>query len=230
MSERVFCVWRGNIKYFLFMFSPLLPYLWFNFTKVKPHFYPLPKYYPIVALLLACCTMQTDCMGVFYFKIQPQSVLLSLLPKFDSVIVSLSSSGVEVDRNLCSSSPAPEPVPCEVPCSRDCVLSDWTSWSTCSQTCSSKNIEGKQMRTRSILAYNAGEGESPPAASLLHHCVWKCMQMRPGYWLSHGLSSRPLLSLTECLDFTLVCMCICPYLKQSAYLSWWLFLLVCLLA
>ena len=63
-----------------------------------------------------------------------------------------------------------------------------------------------------------------------HRQLWKCMQMRPGYWLSHGLSSRPLLSLSECLDFTLVCMCICPYLKQSAYLSWWLFLLVCLLA
>ena len=66
--------------------------------------------------------------------------------------------------------------------------------------------------------------------SLLHHLVWKYMQMRPGYWLSHGLSSCPLLSLTECLDFTLVCMCVCPYLKQSAYLSWWLFLLVRLLA
>lgn len=102
-----------------------------------------------------------------------------------------------MDKNLCSSSPAPEPVPCEVPCSRDCVLSDWTPWSTCSQTCSSKTIEGKQLRTRSILAYNAGEGETPPADSLLHHRVWKYMQMRPGYWLSHGLSSRPLLSLTN---------------------------------
>ncbi|XP_010795934.1 thrombospondin type-1 domain-containing protein 7A [Notothenia coriiceps] len=66
--------------------------------------------------------------------------------------------GAEVDRKLCTSSPAPEPVACEVPCSRDCVLSDWTPWTSCSQTCSSKTIEGKQMRTRSILAYNAGEG------------------------------------------------------------------------
>lgn len=73
------------------------------------------------------------------------------------------SSGEMVDGRLCSSSAAPESVPCEVPCSRDCVLSNWTPWSSCSQTCSSKTIEGKQMRTRSILAYNAGEGEFPPA-------------------------------------------------------------------
>ncbi|KAF3839604.1 hypothetical protein F7725_018321 [Dissostichus mawsoni] len=70
----------------------------------------------------------------------------------------VNSTGAEVDRKLCTSSPAPEPVACEVPCSRDCVLSDWTPWTSCSQTCSSKTIEGKQMRTRSILAYNAGEG------------------------------------------------------------------------
>ncbi|XP_014824302.1 PREDICTED: thrombospondin type-1 domain-containing protein 7A-like [Poecilia mexicana] len=69
----------------------------------------------------------------------------------------ISSNGEPVDRSLCSSSAVLEPVSCEVPCARDCVLSDWTPWSTCSQTCSSKTVEGKQMRTRSILAYNAGE-------------------------------------------------------------------------
>lgn len=86
------------------------------------------------------------------------------------------ASGEKVERNLCTSNPTPEPVPCEVPCSRDCVLSDWTSWSTCSQTCSSKTIEGKQMRTRSILAYNAGEGESGPANSwlfMVYGNIWR---------------------------------------------------------
>ncbi|KAM6967936.1 thrombospondin type-1 domain-containing protein 7A-like [Aplochiton taeniatus] len=70
----------------------------------------------------------------------------------------VNSNGGLVDSGLCEATPAPGPVACNVPCTRDCVLSDWTPWTTCSQTCSSKTIEGKQMRTRSVLAYNAGEG------------------------------------------------------------------------
>lgn len=48
------------------------------------------------------------------------------------------------------------------------------------------------------------------------------MQMRlMGF--SHGLLSRPLLSLHHCVDFTLVCVCICAYLCPSAYRCLWLF-------
>lgn len=139
------------------------------------------------------------------------------------------ASGEKVERNLCTSNPTPEPVPCEVPCSRDCVLSDWTSWSTCSQTCSSKTIEGKQMRTRSILAYNAGEGESGPANSrlfMVYGNIWR-------WGLNIGLVTAFQVVLcchSSNVWISVLCMCICPYLKQSAYLSWWLFLLVCLLA
>lgn len=66
-----------------------------------------------------------------------------------------------VERQLCRDAILPMPLICEVPCPKDCALSPWTSWSHCSHTCSGKNTEGKQMRARSILAYNAGEGKSP---------------------------------------------------------------------
>ncbi|KAG9345215.1 hypothetical protein JZ751_009760 [Albula glossodonta] len=66
--------------------------------------------------------------------------------------------GDSVDRQLCRDAIYPVPIACEVPCPKDCVLSPWTSWSLCSHTCSGKTTEGKQMRARSILAYNAGEG------------------------------------------------------------------------
>uniref|UniRef100_A0A672MWQ4 Thrombospondin type-1 domain-containing protein 7A-like n=1 Tax=Sinocyclocheilus grahami TaxID=75366 RepID=A0A672MWQ4_SINGR len=70
----------------------------------------------------------------------------------------VNSDGEYVDRQLCRDAILPMPVLCEVPCPKDCVLSPWTSWSLCSNTCSGKNSEGKQTRSRSILAYNAGDG------------------------------------------------------------------------
>ncbi|CAB1350872.1 unnamed protein product, partial [Coregonus sp. 'balchen'] len=57
--------------------------------------------------------------------------------------------GEYVDRQLCRDAVLPMPVVCEVPCPKDCVLSPWTSWSLCSNTCSGKNTEGRQMRARS---------------------------------------------------------------------------------
>ncbi|XP_013765928.1 thrombospondin type-1 domain-containing protein 7A-like [Pundamilia nyererei] len=70
----------------------------------------------------------------------------------------VNSDGEHVDRKLCQDAILPMPFICEVPCPKDCALSPWSSWSLCSHTCSGKNTEGKQTRTRSILAYNAGEG------------------------------------------------------------------------
>ncbi|KAA0710433.1 Thrombospondin type-1 domain-containing protein 7A [Triplophysa tibetana] len=73
-------------------------------------------------------------------------------------------TGEYVDRQLCRDAILPMPSLCEVPCPKDCVLSPWTSWSLCSNTCSGKNTEGKQTRSRSILAYNAGEGVREPTS------------------------------------------------------------------
>nr|XP_043908422.1 thrombospondin type-1 domain-containing protein 7A-like isoform X1 [Solea senegalensis] len=70
----------------------------------------------------------------------------------------INSDGKYVERQLCRDAILPMPAICEVPCPKDCVLSPWTPWSPCSHTCSGKSTEGKQTRSRSILAYNAGEG------------------------------------------------------------------------
>ncbi|CAL8297260.1 unnamed protein product [Lota lota] len=80
----------------------------------------------------------------------------------------VNSDGDFVERQLCRDAILPMPAICEVPCPKDCALSPWTSWSLCSNTCSGKNTEGRQMRARSILAYNAGEGglQCPNASSL----------------------------------------------------------------
>lgn len=103
-----------------------------------------------------------------------------------------------MDRTMCSSSPDLGPVLCEVPCSRDCVLSDWTSWSTCSQTCSSKTMEGKQMRMRSILAYNAGEGVSAAGQGLC--------KPRPSPGLAVSLSLTDLGLIRVCFVLTVTAM------------------------
>uniref|UniRef100_A0A3P8VNT9 Thrombospondin type-1 domain-containing protein 7A n=1 Tax=Cynoglossus semilaevis TaxID=244447 RepID=A0A3P8VNT9_CYNSE len=84
-------------------------------------------------------------------------------------VTCIDSDDTYVERQLCRDAILPMPVVCDVPCPKDCVLSPWTPWSLCSHTCSGKSTEGKQTRSRSILAYNAGEGGvlCPNVSSLL---------------------------------------------------------------
>ncbi|NXP37618.1 THS7B protein, partial [Leiothrix lutea] len=78
-----------------------------------------------------------------------------------------SRKGEEVPHHLCSELPRAEVVACEVPCARDCVVSEWSPWSPCSHSCSSKNAEGTQSRSRSILALPAEGGKAcPPERAL----------------------------------------------------------------
>lgn len=101
--------------------------------------------------------------------------------------------GEYVEKQLCRDAILPMPVICEVPCPKDCALSPWTTWSHCSHTCSGKNTEGKQMRARSILAYNAGEGMNSMTAHTggtregwgeqtagLSRCVFLCSDSQGG--------------------------------------------------
>ncbi|XP_074729868.1 thrombospondin type-1 domain-containing protein 7B isoform X3 [Strix uralensis] len=78
--------------------------------------------------------------------------------------------GEEVSHHLCSELPRPEVVACEIPCATDCVISEWSPWSPCSHSCSSKNAEGSQSRSRSILALPAEGGKAcPPDRALQEH-------------------------------------------------------------
>lgn len=61
---------------------------------------------------------------------------------------------------------------CEVPCSADCVVGPWSSWSTCSHSCASKTAEGRQSRTRTVLAIpQKGNPKFPLISLTLSHLI-----------------------------------------------------------
>ncbi|MEE6489104.1 hypothetical protein FKM82_015489 [Ascaphus truei] len=76
-------------------------------------------------------------------------------------------NGENVSDDLCVDEP-PVQLVCKVPCSLDCVISEWSPWSTCSHSCSTKNAEGKQSRTRCILAHPGEGGKSCPPSQALY--------------------------------------------------------------
>ncbi|KAJ8392650.1 hypothetical protein AAFF_G00073240 [Aldrovandia affinis] len=83
--------------------------------------------------------------------------------------VCANAQGEEVPSELCSDDAAPSQVSCHLPCPRDCVLSSWSDWSPCSHSCSTKNSEGRQSRTRTVLALPGEGGKACPAATALEH-------------------------------------------------------------
>nr|XP_015213731.1 PREDICTED: thrombospondin type-1 domain-containing protein 7B isoform X1 [Lepisosteus oculatus]XP_015213732.1 PREDICTED: thrombospondin type-1 domain-containing protein 7B isoform X1 [Lepisosteus oculatus] len=93
------------------------------------------------------------------------------------------SQGEAVPSEQCLDVPPPSQLPCEVPCPSDCVLSSWSAWSACSHSCSSKSTEGRQSRTRTVLALPGPEGEPCPAAVALEE--WRLCNDHPCsafYW------------------------------------------------
>uniref|UniRef100_A0AAY4ECW1 Thrombospondin type-1 domain-containing protein 7A n=1 Tax=Denticeps clupeoides TaxID=299321 RepID=A0AAY4ECW1_9TELE len=77
----------------------------------------------------------------------------------------------------------PTHVACVVACPGDCVVSSWSEWSPCSHSCSSKHAEGRQSRTRTILALPGEGGKSCPAATALEE--WRACSDHPCiifYW------------------------------------------------
>ncbi|XP_016380716.1 thrombospondin type-1 domain-containing protein 7B-like [Sinocyclocheilus rhinocerous] len=70
-----------------------------------------------------------------------------------------------------------------MPCPGDCVLGHWGPWTSCSQSCSSKHQEGKQSRSRLVLALPGEYGKPcPPAPELVQ---WRPCGTQPCtvyYW------------------------------------------------
>ncbi|XP_048340453.1 thrombospondin type-1 domain-containing protein 7B [Sphaerodactylus townsendi] len=84
------------------------------------------------------------------------------------IVEPVDTSGEDVSDDFCSEVPSPSGTTgCEVPCGRDCVVTEWSQWSSCSHSCSGKNAEGKQSRTRSILALPGEGGKACPSSQAL---------------------------------------------------------------
>uniref|UniRef100_A0A673GL56 Thrombospondin type-1 domain-containing protein 7A n=1 Tax=Sinocyclocheilus rhinocerous TaxID=307959 RepID=A0A673GL56_9TELE len=85
----------------------------------------------------------------------------------ENVCFPLCIIGDPVPNDQCSGDPPPVRQTCEMPCPGDCVLGHWSPWTSCSQSCSSKPQEGKQSRSRLVLALPGKYGKPcPPAPEL----------------------------------------------------------------
>uniref|UniRef100_A0A672YXA7 Thrombospondin, type I, domain containing 7Ba n=1 Tax=Sphaeramia orbicularis TaxID=375764 RepID=A0A672YXA7_9TELE len=92
------------------------------------------------------------------------------------------SEGADVSPSLCGDDPPPSEVPCQMPCPADCVVGSWSSWSPCSHSCATKTAEGRQSRSRAVLAL-PGKGKRCPAAPALEE--WRVCNDHPCmvfYW------------------------------------------------
>uniref|UniRef100_A0A3B4YAH4 Thrombospondin type-1 domain-containing protein 7A n=1 Tax=Seriola lalandi dorsalis TaxID=1841481 RepID=A0A3B4YAH4_SERLL len=94
--------------------------------------------------------------------------------------------GTAVQNVTCVSSeddPPPTEVVCEVACPADCVVGSWSSWSPCSHSCATKTSEGRQSRTRTVLAI-PGKKECPTAPALEEWRVCNDHPCTAFYWES----------------------------------------------
>ncbi|XP_054033191.1 thrombospondin type-1 domain-containing protein 7B [Dryobates pubescens] len=112
--------------------------------------------------------------------------------------------GEEVPHHLCSEVPRPDVMACEIPCATDCVISEWSPWSPCSHSCSSKNAEGSQSRSRSILALPAEGGKAcPPDRALREHRACNDHPCVHFFWETSPWSSCSKDALVTALNGTI---------------------------
>ncbi|XP_069717652.1 thrombospondin type-1 domain-containing protein 7B isoform X1 [Phaenicophaeus curvirostris] len=119
-------------------------------------------------------------------------------------VVCKNKKGKEVPHHFCTELPRPEIVACEIPCATDCVISEWSPWSLCSHSCSSKNAEGTQSRSRSILALPAEGGKAcPPDRALQEHRACNDHPCVHFFWETSPWSSCSESALVTALNATI---------------------------
>ncbi|XP_039883311.1 thrombospondin type-1 domain-containing protein 7B isoform X1 [Simochromis diagramma] len=92
-------------------------------------------------------------------------------------VTCVNAKGEDVPDAYCVEGPPLAEEACEVPCSADCVVGPWSSWSTCSHSCASKTAEGRQSRTRTVLAIPQKDGKACPAGPALEQ--WRVCNDHP---------------------------------------------------
>ncbi|XP_034041977.1 thrombospondin type-1 domain-containing protein 7B [Thalassophryne amazonica] len=92
-------------------------------------------------------------------------------------VTCVNAEGEEVPTDHCTDDAPPQEVACEVPCPGDCVVGSWSSWSPCSHSCATKHAEGRQSRTREVLAFPGKGGKECPAAPALEE--WRICNDHP---------------------------------------------------
>ncbi|XP_015252845.1 PREDICTED: thrombospondin type-1 domain-containing protein 7B, partial [Cyprinodon variegatus] len=98
-------------------------------------------------------------------------------------VTCVNAEGVDVPDTHCADVHPPTEETCDVPCCADCVVGSWSFWSPCSHSCATKTAEGKQSRTRTVLAIPGKDGKVCPAAPALEE--WRVCNDHPCpvfYW------------------------------------------------
>ncbi|KAL0985705.1 hypothetical protein UPYG_G00160800 [Umbra pygmaea] len=97
--------------------------------------------------------------------------------------IELATQGEKVFSGHCPDPPPSTALLCELACPGDCVVCAWSTWSSCSMSCSTKTSVGRQSRSRTILAYPGEAGKPCPAAPALED--WRPCNDQPCivfYW------------------------------------------------